>query len=65
MKKYTVRRIGEPLYSETNSMSTAREDAATANRVICPGHVVVDNITGCLVWSAGHWPPVEEKPGGE
>lgn len=43
MKKYSIRRPGCTSYADTNSLRKARKLLDEANRVIGPGHVIVEN----------------------
>jgi hypothetical protein len=50
LKKYSVRVPGCTCWTSSNSLRVARKEQAIANRVCQPGHVVVDNETGEVVW---------------
>ena len=43
MKKYSVRRPGFASWIDTDSQQVAQLENELANRICCPGHVVVNN----------------------
>lgn len=43
MKKYSVRRPGCTSWVDTDSMRIAEHELMLANKICCPGHVIIDN----------------------
>ena len=43
MKNYSVRRLGNTSWIDTDDLAEARKELEIANRTVSPGHVLIDN----------------------